>query len=560
MTINRRSALAFLGAGLATPGFAQAPSRYAGAVAFKHGVASGDPLADRVILWTRITPAQATTGEIGYRWRITPTGKPGLFRRVKTLTGEGVTSAARDFTVKVDVGGLKPGVQYSYEFEANGVVSPPGWTRTLPVGKTADVVLAVASCSLFPNGYFHAYSAISALARVDAVIHLGDYIYEYGGPGSYGMDSKVAWQRPHEPNHEIVSLADYRARHAQYKSDVQLQAAHARAAWIVVWDDHETANDSFTSGAENHTPVDEGAWNERKVTAIKAYYEWMPIREPADGGFAINRTFHFGDLASLVMLETRLTARDRQLSYDRDLNGPDGKPDLAGFRRKLADPYRRMMGEQQEAWLASELKASVAAGRTWQVLGNEVLMARIGIPSPRKEMGEAAYAKALASSSEPARKRVARLGDFAKMELPYGLDMWDGYPVDRERVYAAVKAAQARAIVLAGDSHAFWVNELFDAAGTRAGVELGTTAITSPGGGDSLPAFPIGEVFAQANKEVVFCDQKAKGFLLLTLTPTEAKADLMAVSNITEPTYESRIVKTYRVTPEQGGLSAPVEV
>ncbi|HQT54416.1 MAG TPA: alkaline phosphatase D family protein [Phenylobacterium sp.] len=560
MTINRRSALAFLGAGLATPAFAQAPSRYAGAVAFKHGVASGDPLADRVILWTRITPAQATTGEIAYRWRITPTGKTSLFRRVKTLTGEGVTSAARDFTVKVDVGGLKPGVQYSYEFEANGVVSPPGWTRTLPVGKTADVVLAVASCSLFPNGYFHAYSAISALARVDAVIHLGDYIYEYGGPGSYGMDSKVAWQRPHEPNHEIVSLADYRTRHAQYKSDVQLQAAHARAAWIVVWDDHETANDSFATGAQNHTPIDEGPWNERKATAIKAYYEWMPIREPADGGFSINRTFHFGDLASLVMLETRLTARDRQLSYDRDLNGLDGKPDLPGFRKKLADPYRRMMGEQQEAWLASELKASVAAGRTWQVLGNEVLMARIGIPSARKEMGEAAYAKALAASSDSARKRIARLGALAKMDLPYGLDMWDGYPVDRERVYAAVKAAQARAIVLAGDSHAFWVNELFDDAGARAGVEFGTTGITSPGGGDSLPTFPIGEVFAQANREVLFCDQNAKGFLLLTLTPNEAKADLMAVSNITEPTYDTRVVKTYRVTPEAGGLSAPTEV
>ena len=187
-------------------------------------------------------------------------------------------------------------------------------------------------------------------------------------------------------------------------------------------------------------------------------------------------------------------------------------------------------------------------------------MARIGIPSARKEMGEAAYAKALAASSDSARKRIARLGDFAKMDLPYGLDMWDGYPVDRERVYAAVKAAQARAIVLAGDSHAFWVNELFDDAGARAGVEFGTTGITSPGGGDSLPTFPIGEVFAQANREVLFCDQNAKGFLLLTLTPNEAKADLMAVSNITEPIYDTRVVKTYRVTPEAGGLSAPTEV
>ena len=564
MSINRRSALAFLGLGLATQVFAQAPSRYAGAVAFKHGVASGDPLADRVILWTRITPAEATTGEIAYRWRITPVGKPGLFRRFKTLTGEGVTSAARDFTVKVDVGDLKPGVQYTYEFEANGVVSPPGWTRTLPVGKTADVVLAVASCSLHPNGYFHAYSAISALPRVDAVLHLGDYIYEYGGPGSYGMDSKVAWHRAHEPNHEIVTLADYRTRHAQYKSDVQLQAAHARAAWIVVWDDHETANDSFVSGAENHTPIDEGPWNERKAVAIKAYYEWMPIREPEDGGFAIYRSFQFGDLASLMMLETRLTARDRQLNYDQDLNGMNGKPDVPAFRRKLADPYRRMMGEEQEAWLANELKASVAAGRTWQVLGNEVVMARLGVPSARKVMGETAFTKALAASSPAARTRINRLEDFAKLGLPYGLpyglDMWDGYPVDRERIYAAVKAAQARAIVLSGDSHAFWVNELFDDGGSRAAVEFGTTGITSPSGGDILSALPLGEVFASANKEVIFNDQRAKGFVLLTLTPAEARADLVAVSNITEPTFETRVVKTFRVTPEAGGVSAPVAI
>ena len=557
--INRRAALAILGLGAAAPAFAQTPTRYAGVVAFKHGVASGDPLADRVILWTRITPAEATTGEIAYRWRITPTGKPNVFRRVKTLSGEGVTSAARDFTVKVDVGGLKPGTEYSYEFEANGVVSRNGWVRTLPVGETADVVLAVASCSLYPNGYFHAYSAISALSRVDAVLHLGDYIYEYGGPGSYGMDSKVAWHRAHEPNHELVTLADYRARHAQYKSDVQLQAAHARAAWIVVWDDHETANNSFMSGAQNHTPIDEGPWNERKAAAIKAYFEWMPIREPEGGGFAINRTFHFGDVMSLMMLETRLTARDRQLSYERDLNGMNGKPDLPAFRKTLADPYRRMMGEAQEAWLASELKASVASGRTWQVLGNEVVMARLTIPSPRKEMGAAAYARALAASPDAARKRVARLEEFGRLNLPYGLDMWDGYPTDRERVYAGIKAAGARAIVLSGDSHAFWVNELFDDKGARAAVEFGTTGITSPGGGDALKAFPIGDLFASANREVLFSDQAAKGFLLLTLTPTEARADLMAVSNITEPTYETRVVKTYRVTPEAGGVSAPVE-
>ncbi|MGZ3315407.1 MAG: alkaline phosphatase D family protein, partial [Caulobacteraceae bacterium] len=334
MRIDRRGMLALLGLGATVPATRAAAKE---AVSFRHGVGSGDPLADRVVLWTRITAPGG--GDVMYRWTLDPVdGKPSGGKR-----GEGVTGADRDHTVKVDVTGLSPGRAYSFQFEAEGVKSPVGHTRTLPEGPTRDAVLAVCTCALYPNGYFNAYGAIARLPRVDAIVHLGDYIYEYGGPGSYGMDSPVAGERPHDPPHECVSLADYRRRHAQYKTDPQLQAAHARAPWIVVWDDHETANDSWQGGAENHQPAAEGDWNARKAAAIKAYYEWMPIREPAGGGFSINRSFDFGDLASLFMLETRLTARDHQLYPDKEMPAEPTAAELAAWRARLNDPGRKMM-------------------------------------------------------------------------------------------------------------------------------------------------------------------------------------------------------------------------
>ena len=551
MQINRRKALGLFGLGASVTSTAQAAA-YSGKVAFRHGVASGDPLSDRVILWTRISPESSTSAPIAYAWSLKPAGKGGAAK-----SGSGVTDVSRDFTVKVDVTGLQAGRAYTFEFTANGATSPQGRARTLPTGATKDVVLAVASCSLYPAGYFNAYGAIAALDRVDAVLHLGDYLYEYGGAGSYGMDSAVAAERAHDPDREIQSLDDYRQRHAQYKSDPQLQAAHARAPWIVVWDDHETANDSYRDGAENHQ-ADEGDWNARKARAIKAYFEWMPIREPADGGFAINRTFHFGDVASLMMVETRLTARDKQLTYDRDLNGADGKPNAMAFRVKLGDPGRKMMGPPQEVWLASELAASVKAGRPWQILGNEVVMARVNVPSFKREMGEEPLKAALAKLPASAGRRMDRLESVAALGLPYGLDMWDGYPVARQRLYGLIGRAKAKAVVLSGDSHAFWANELYDApeGGNRVAVEFGTTGVTSPGGEDALPGIPVGEVYAKANREVVFCDQKAKGFVRLTLTRNEVRADMMAVSTITEKSFTTSVLKSFTATQGPGGISA----
>jgi alkaline phosphatase D len=546
MRMDRRRALALLGLG-AAPVAAKAADT--GAVSFRHGIASGDPRQDAVVLWTRITPAKPGA-EIAYRWRLNPIDR----RAGGARSGSGVTGPARDYTAKADVTGLDPGRAYTFEFEAAGVTSPMGRTRTLPAGRTEDAVIAVASCALYPNGYFNAYRAIADLPRLDLVLHLGDYVYEYGGAGSYGMDSPVAAERPHDPPHEAVSLADYRRRHAQYKTDPALQAAHARAPWIVVWDDHETCNDSYAKGGENHQPATEGAWTARKAAALKAYYEWMPIRDPAAGkslAFAAARSFDVGDLARIVMLETRLTARGKQLDYATDFKEVDGKPDVAGFRRMLNDPGRRMMGPQQEAWLADQLKGSVKAGHAWQILGSGVVMGRIKVPNPQTDIP----ADAVANLSEDGRKLLAQLQPVAELGLPWGLDMWDGYPADRERVYDLVKAAGARLIVVSGDRHALWANVLSDASGRRVACEFGGTSVTSPSADDYFKTFASGPAFEKVSDEVVFCDQGSKGFMVLTMSRDGVRADLMAVSTITAREFTTKAVKSFRVTPDGAGAS-----
>ena len=558
MTMDRRSLLKSLGLGAA--GSAGGAAAQAGAVAFNHGVASGDPHGDSVVLWTRVTPDDAGTRSIPVSWRVR--------RADDAVVAQGQTTAesARDFTVKVVAAGLKPGRDYRFDFVVGEVRSPEGRTRTLPEGATPDVVLAVVSCQLYPGGLFNAYDAIARLDRLDAVVHLGDYIYEYGAAADdYGMDVGATLNRVPDPAHEIVTLDDYRRRHAQYKTDVDLQAAHARAPFICVWDDHEVTNDVWTAGAENHQSETEGDFSARKAAALKAYFEWMPLREPVAGAMheAIQRTFHFGDLASLMMVETRLQARQEQLGYARDMamvTGPDGRPapDVAGFEAKRKAADRDLLGTPQRDWLARELAASKASGRPWQVLGNQVVMARVAGPNVAAMYSPEQIGAMLAGLPESVRGEVQKSIGLFSLGMPFNLDSWDGYPAGRERLYEAFKAAGSQPIVLAGDSHAFWVNDLKDAAGDRRAVEFGTSSISSPSPGDAV-GFPLGAALMQTNDEVVFCDQSAKGYILLTLTPTEARGDLVAVSTIKAKPYEARTLKTWRVAMTAAGMGPLAE-
>ena len=578
MRMDRRRALKWLGLGAVSPAAlspvvaspSEAPS------SFRHGVAAGDPTPSGMIIWTRVTPRpNAGTRAVLVAWTV---AEDPDFRKV-AARGVAFAGPERDFTVKIDVGAGRPGADHSvsmlragteywYRFRVGDEASPPGRARTLPEGPTADAVLAVVCCQHYQYGLFNAYDAIARLPRLDAVVHLGDYIYEDAADASAHAEALGdRLGRFVEPRHATVTLADYRARHAVYKTDPDLQAAHARAAWICAWDDHETANDSWFGGAEKHHPATDGRWSDRKAAALRAYYEWMPIREPAPGRAieSINRTVQFGDLASLIMLETRLVARSHQLDYQRDMTfrtGADGRPvpDIEGFMARLDDPSREVLGARQEAWLAGELSASLAAGRPWQVLGSGVVMGRVIGPDLKGMLGATLSEAVLDVLPEDQRTRASTMADLFAYGVPYDLDDWDGYPAARERLYAICRAAGARPVVISGDSHAFWANDLHDAEARPVGVEFGATSITSPGICDIAPVLPVNQLIEDANPHVKFCDHGAKGFVLLTLTREAAVGELMAVSTIQAKPYGVRALKRFRVDAKGGGLRELTEV
>lgn len=549
MKLSRRRALLSLAAVSGAPalGASEVSPQFKG-LHFAHGVASGDPLHDRVILWTRLSGAKSAT-KVTYE-----VAADDAFTQIIT-TGKFTTDAGRDYTVKVDAAGLKPGTPYYYRFRAGEAISPTGRTQTLPE-HTDKLVMAVASCSLHPNGYFNAYKAIADLDEVDVVVHLGDYIYEYGAAvTAYGMTNGQMLGRIPQPPHEIISLNDYRLRHAQYKADPDLQAAHARAPWICVFDDHEITNDPWVSGAENHNPG-EGDWFERKAKGLKAYREWMPTRDPAPGQLseAIYRSFRFGKLAELVMVETRLLARSKQLDYQHDvemLTLADGtrRIDVEAFRKKLNDPARELFGPEQRQWLASTLKSSTEAGVRWQVLGNQVVMARVAGPDVNKVLGPEKIKTLLPLMPEEAQKYLtAMMGLFSQdPPLPLNLDAWDGYPAERERFYDMIKATNARAVVISGDSHCAWANQLHDAQGERVAVELGVTSITSPTRwlDKILPGYELAKGLAEVNPEVIDADDNYNGFVRLTLTPDQMIGEWMTVSTITSREFTTASQKTF---------------
>jgi alkaline phosphatase D len=468
---------------------------------FLHGVASGDPLADKVILWTRVTSRENAAPEVSWELSTDPE-----FRRLASR-GTVATGVARDFTVKIDAGMLQPATTYYYRFMALGERSPAGRTRTLPARGVERVRLALASCSNLPFGYFNVYRRIAARPDLDAVLHLGDYLYEY--PNARYGDGTATGRIP-EPDREIVTLADYRLRHAQYKRDPDLQEVHRQHPFIVVWDDHEFANNTWRDGAENHnTDIGEGEWTARRAAAVQAYVEWMPIREDrATRRVRIYRTFSFGDLADLVMLDTRLVDRDRQ-AISRDEVGV------------LDDPARTLLGSAQEAWLAGELKSSGRAAVTWQLLGQQVMFA---------------------PGSQPGQPAVST-------------DTWDGYRPARDRVLDAIDAGGLRnVVVLTGDVHSSWAYDVprrpwseynpETGAGTAA-VEIVVPAVTSATGfGDAGQAARRIERLKAERPHLKWVEGLHRGYVVLDVTRERVQADWFGVPTVTERTDEETRLKS----------------
>ncbi|MER6345552.1 alkaline phosphatase D family protein [Streptomyces sp. NPDC001595] len=514
--------VAAAGAVLAAPLAAALPAQAAEAPAFLHGVASGDPLPDGILLWTRVTPTpEAVPGsglgpDLEVEWTV------ALDKAFTNVVAKGsvTATAASDHTVKADVRGLAPATDYWFRFSAGGTDSPAARTRTTPAADAAVAGLrfGVVSCANWEAGHFSAYRHLATRGDLDAWLHLGDYIYEYG-TGQYGTRGTVV--RPHAPAHEILTLADYRVRHGRYKTDPDLQALHAAAPVVAIWDDHEMANDAWSGGAENHTEGTEGAWAARQTAAKQAYFEWMPVR-PAIAGTTYRR-LRFGKLADLSLLDLR-SFRSQQVSLG------DGEVD---------DPERSLTGRAQLDWLKAGLAAS---DTTWRLVGNPVMIAPFAIGSLSAEL----------------LKPLAKLLGLPQEGLAINPDQWDGYTDDRRELLAHLRANAIRnTVFLTGDIHMAWANDVPVNAGTyplsaSAATEFVVTSVSSDNL-DDLVKVPEGTVSAvaapvirAANRHVHWVDTDRHGYGVLDLTAERAQMDYYVLSDRTKADATSAWARSYR--------------
>lgn len=503
---------------------------------FTHGVASGEPAANSVLLWTRYVAEQETelTWEISASEDFSAT----------VANGSVMASPARDWCAKAPASGLAPGQWYFYRFIGpDGTISDIGRTRTLPEGRVDAFKLAVFSCSNYGFGWFNAYGHAAEAADCDLALHLGDYIYEYQA-GNYPSPNQTAEGRVLAPEHEIITLADYRLRYATYRADPDLRRIHQVLPMICIMDDHESANDSWHGGAENHDPETEGEWEMRKRIAMQVNREWLPV---SDDPYA---AYQIGDLATLFRLETRLLARDEQLDLGKVLKGakdPQGAMEaLQKFRDgDYADPSRTMLGEAQEKWLAQGMAASKASGTAWQVLVQQVLMGNLRTPvGLASQLGDAL--------PDYIKQRLMAATLASQMGLPANMDAWDGYPAARERLLQSALDVDANLLVLAGDTHNGWAFELGH-EGARAGVELGVHSVSSPGFENYLSFVSPADLAAAlvgTNEGLKWADTAQRGYMVVELSPTRATTEYRFIEGIKQ--RSTKLAGTKRISTEAG--------
>ncbi|GIT83192.1 alkaline phosphatase [Acinetobacter seohaensis] len=532
-------------------------------VQFLHGVASGDPLHDRIILWTRVTPSD-TAARIEVVWEI---ASDEVFKQLVN-TGKVQTSAAQDFTVKVDADRLQTGTKYYYRFRFGNTVSAIGQTKTLPQ-RSDQVKFAVCSCSNYPAGYFHVYKEMAQESNLDVIIHLGDYIYEYG-QGGYATDDAKQLGRTFAADNdkEIIKLDDYRKRYALYRTDADLQTAHQRHPFIVIWDDHELSNDTWEAGADNHQEG-EGSFIERKIAALQAYFEWMPIRPVAENDHLnIYRQFDFGGLVNLMMLDTRILARHKQLDYANYMTATG--MDAVRFMADLSSNSRSLLGVKQLQWLQVQLMQSTAK---WNVLGQQVLMAKMLIPQElllplakitngdqqpetlaqmKQKITELVTLKLRLKANDPTLTAVDKARLYAV--APYNLDAWDGYAYEREVVYGTLQQLGKKAVVLAGDTHNAWASSLHPQNSNHVvGVELATSSVSSPGIEYYLnvPAAEMVELenaFKLLIDELDYCNLNQRGYLTVTFDRAQVVADWKFVDTVKAREYKIDSTRSHQMT------------
>ena len=533
--IGRRQLFATAGfgiAGLILPGGAAMAQALLGLTGFTHSVASGEPAADSVLLWTRYV--SATGGPAKVRVEISES------RDFAKIVGGGqmVTGPWRDHTVKITVDGLVPAKWHWYRFIApDGSVSPIGRTKTLPVGKAARFNIAIFSCANMGFGEFNAYGHAAARDDIDLVLHMGDYFYEYGR-GGYDAGAKFA-QRIF-PAGEILNLADYRLRYASYRSDPQLQALHAAYPMIPNTDDHEGANDSWEGGAQNHQ-ADEGDWTNRKNAAMQVWREWLPVGEQPW------KTYEIGELATYYRTDTRMIARSKPYEAGSFMRAADPAKAFAEFHDgPWRDPAMTMLGTEQESWLSHGFAREKAV---WSVLG-------VGTNMGYNFMPESALATISPDSPQRNRDYVQTGVTAAKAGLPYNFDNWGGYPAARSRLLSAAQRHGRDLVVVTGDSHNGWAYDLPE-GGRPAGVEFGGHSVTSPGFEQSTkgmnPRVVAGALVNKANPELRWVDTSNRGYMHLSLTPQAATNEwvfvdtVLDVSRATKPSHRMKVRPGRRV-------------
>ena len=463
---------------------------------FHHGVASGDPLEDRVILWTRVTPQKPGPVET-----ILEISESENFNKV-VFSKKLQTSSLSDYTIKYDFVAKRycnSDKWFFYRFRIGNTISDIGKSKTFSTN-TSVVKIGIFSCSNYPAGYFNAYEAAAKKNDLDLWLHLGDYLYEYP-MGGYATDDAEKLGRVPKPLHEMISLSDYRQRHAQYKLDQSSKALHKNAPLIAVWDDHEFSNDAWKRGAENHSgDGSEGDFYARRSAAIKAYYEWMPIREQQNKR-RIFREFKIGKLIHLLMLDTRQYARDKQIQPKEYLT--ESGFNQAKFYDELNSKNRELIGSEQLAWIEDSVFKTDAV---WTIFGQQVLMAKLKFPDLSKMIAS----EEIPSFLKPYLK-------FLGLGIPSNLDAWDGYPAERNKLYKLMNNANKKFISLAGDTHNSWVSELEDLSGKKVGVELGAPSVTSPGITDilNIDRRKFINSIVKINKELKWMDPSNRGYLSL---------------------------------------------
>ncbi len=519
------------GAAAAVAGVVVAPTaaRASTPAAFRHGVASGDPLPDRVVLWTRVT----TDRDAAVTWVVALDA--GLTRIVRR--GVARATAERDHTVKVDVGRLSPYTVHWYAFEVDGVRSPVGRTRTAPAAgqDVGRLRFAVATCAKYDAGYFNAYARI-AEADVDAVLHCGDYIYE-GGQADDGPPERLT-----VPPTEVRTLAGYRTRHAHYKTDPDAQRMHAAHPMVSTWDDHEASNDSWADGAAAHDPATEGTWAARKSAAQRAYDEWMPVRLPVPGDPSrIYRRLGYGALVDIVVVDTRLEGRTQQLT------GLDG--DQLIIDPAVADPARSMYSPAQRTWIEQGLSASRAV---WKLVVNQVLVSQlkaVGLPQDASDA-----LASLGSSSVPSQG------------VTLAADIWDGYAAERARLLGFLRSEPVKdVVVLTGDIHASLANDLsedpYDLLLPPVAVEVVTPSVTSTNFDEALGVPPrttslgIEAALRTQNPNTKYVELDSNGWVLLDITRERVQAEWYLVDTVLARTSTQRLDATWQVLRGEQRLS-----